>query len=232
MGQYDWVVSELNTLSFTAFDTETTGLDPVSQRIVEIGGIRFDSKGPRSRFNTLINPGTPMPSEASRINGITDAMLAGKPEAAIAIPDFLRFIGDSVLIAHNAPFDINFVNGELGRLRLPRLTNKVVDTRLFAKEVFPGLPKYALQDLAVRFGIQALEAHRAEDDARVCMELFLVCVQRLKELKPGLVAEVNAIEKNAQADEGKNNSLKTEATVSEDLFDDSEEDLFDEEIPI
>lgn len=179
MGQYDWLADIWTEGTFTAFDTETTGLDPKSNRIVEIGGLRFDNLGIAARFNSLINPGRPMPEEASRINGITDAMLAGQPTAAEVFPDFLRFAGNSVLIAHNAPFDISFVNEELSRSGKPALTNKVVDTRILARELFPGLPKYTLQDLARHFGITAIEAHRAEDDARVCMELFLVCVKKL-----------------------------------------------------
>ncbi|HNQ98131.1 MAG TPA: 3'-5' exonuclease, partial [Treponemataceae bacterium] len=161
MGQYDWLADIWTVGTFTAFDTETTGLDPKSNRIVEIGGLRFDNLGIAARFNSLINPGRPMPEEASRINGITDTMLAGQPTAAEVFPDFLRFAGNSVLIAHNAPFDISFVNEELSRSGKPALTNKVVDTRILARELFPGLPKYTLQDLARHFGITAIEAHRA-----------------------------------------------------------------------
>lgn len=184
MSQFDWLVKAAHTTVFTVFDTETTGLEPKTCRIVEVGGIRFDLRGAIARFNVLINPGTPMPAEVTKINGITDAMLKGQPDAAHVMPDFLRFVGNSVLIAHNAPFDVNFINAELGRLALPLLGNTVVDTRIFAKELFPGLPKYALQDLASRFGIKALDAHRAEDDARVCMELFLVCMDELRRRNP------------------------------------------------
>jgi len=184
MSQFDWLVDAFQKSVFTVFDTETTGLEPRTCRIVEAGGISFDARGIRARFNSLIDPGSPMPPEVTKINGITDAMLKGKPDAAKVLPDFLRFAGDSVLIAHNAPFDVNFINAELARLGLPPLSNRVVDTRILAKETFPGLPKYALQDLAARFGIKAVEAHRAEDDARVCMELFLVCVRELEARAP------------------------------------------------
>lgn len=192
MGQHDWVVGALADRAFTVFDTETTGLDPRSCRLVEIGGIRFDGRGVISRFNVLIDPGVSMPPEVTKINGITDAMLKGKPAAAAVLPDFLRFVGDSVLVAHNAPFDLSFVNEELARVGGKPLANRVVDTRTLAREVFPGLPKYALQDLALRLGIEALEAHRAEDDARVCMELFLRCVSVLVERNPTLGAAVPA----------------------------------------
>lgn len=175
MGQYDWLRAADPALVFTAFDTETTGLDPRQNRIIEIGAVKFDTTGIIARFSVLINPERPMPEEASRINGITDSMLEEKPVAAEVLPDFLSFIGDTILVAHNAPFDISFMNEELSRIISNPLSNRVVDTRILAKEVFPGLPRYALQDLAKHFGIEAKDAHRAEDDARVCYELFMVC---------------------------------------------------------
>jgi len=223
MTQFDWLVSSFHETVFTVFDTETTGLDPKLCRVVEVGGIRFDSRGINSRFNVLINPKSPMPAEVTKINGITDAMLAMQPETANVIPDFLRFIGDSVLIAHNAPFDISFINEELARLGKPAMKNKVIDTRIFAKEMFPGLPKYALQDLATRFGIKALDAHRAEDDARVCLELFMICFDALKVKNPADAQQPLSTNTPSAV------SVRLE-TEQEDLFreEPDDEDFFDE----
>lgn len=235
MGTYDWVseaffgktapgageegapVPTGPATAFVVFDLETTGLEPKKERIVEIGAVKFDRRGPIGRFSVLIDPGIPMPAKASEINGITDAMLAGKPGIDLVLPDFLRFIGDAPLIAHNANFDCSFVNAALaerwerakkaaaedasqGSLLdaaddggasdgtggttdffappYPALPNKIVDTLVFAKEAFPGRWKYSLQELAKYFGINALDAHRAEDDARVCMEVFIKCAER------------------------------------------------------
>ena len=192
MTSYDWLAAVYDTAAFIAFDTETTGLDPVSGRIVEIGAVKFDRRGIVARYNVLINPEMPMPEEAGKVNGITDEMLKDKPLIVAVFPDFFDFIGTGVLVAHNAPFDINYVNAELKRAGKTPLTNKVVDTRIFAKEVFPGLSSYALQDLAVQFGITALEAHRAEDDARVCMELFEKILSRFLKNNPELVEKIRA----------------------------------------
>ncbi len=192
MTSYDWLAAVYDTAAFIAFDTETTGLDPASGRIVEIGAVKFDRRGVIARYNVLINPEMPMPEEAGKVNGITDEMLKDKPLIADVFPDFFDFIGTGVLVAHNAPFDINYVNAELKRAGKPPLSNKVVDTRIFAKEVFPGLSSYALQDLAVQFGITALEAHRAEDDARVCMELFEQILSRFLKNNPELVEKIRA----------------------------------------
>lgn len=190
MTSYDWLAAVYDTVAFIAFDTETTGLDPVSGRIVEIGAVKFDQRGVIARYNVLINPEMPMPEEAGKVNGITDEMLKDKPLIADVFPDFFDFIGTGVLVAHNAPFDINYVNAELKRAGKFPLTNKAVDTRIFVKEVFPGLSSYALQDLAVQFGITALEAHRAEDDARVCMELFEQILSRFLKNNPELVEKI------------------------------------------
>ena len=192
MTSYDWLAAVYDTAVFVAFDTETTGLDPASGRIVEIGAVKFDRRGIIARYNVLINPEMPMPEEAGKVNGITDAMLKDKPLIAAVFPDFFDFIGTGVLVAHNAPFDINYVNTELKRLKKLSLTNKVVDTRIFAKEVYTGLSSYALQDLAVQLGITALEAHRAEDDARVCMELFEKILNRFLKNNPELVEKIRA----------------------------------------
>lgn len=238
MSQFDDLIALYSRSVFTAFDTETTGLDPRTNRVVEVGGIRMDARGISSRFNSLINPNCPMPAEVTKINGITDAMLTGKPDAKIVIPDFLRFAGDSVLIAHNAPFDISFVNEELNRLGAPLIKNRVIDTRIFAREVFPGLPNYKLQDLASRFGIVAKDAHRAEDDARVCLELFLVCMDELRKKNPRLV---EAALSSDLFDNGKNMAGPHSAIPSttaagsigkrdlEELFaEDAEDETFDE----
>ena len=159
---------------FVAFDTETTGLNPRLDRIVEIGAVKFDNQGLIARFSTLINPGIPMPAEATRVNNISDEMLKGKPYLNEVLPDFLHFIRGAALAAHNAPFDSGFINTAL---KTP-LPNPIVDTLTLSRELFPGLRSYALQNLAAALGINAVDAHRADDDARLCMEIFLRCIQQ------------------------------------------------------
>jgi DNA polymerase-3 subunit epsilon len=190
--------------AFCAFDLETTGLDPRLDRIVEIGAIKFDRRGPMGRYSVLINPGVPMPEEAGRVNGISDEMLAGKPSLEAVFPDFLRFTGGAVIVAHNAPFDCGFINEKLAALfngakkrapdggdlllpgleeageagwapPFPALPNLTADTLVLSRRLFPGRGSYKLQELARDMGIPARSAHRAEDDARLCMEIFRKC---------------------------------------------------------
>jgi DNA polymerase-3 subunit epsilon len=176
MGSIDaWVEKYAGNGVFTAFDLETTGLDPQKDRIVEIGAVKFDRRGPIARFSTLVNPGIPMPPEAGKVNNITDEMLAGKPPLDEVLPDFLAFIRGTILTAYNAPFDCGFINESLKTV-MRSLPNPVADTLAIAREVFPGKRSYKLQELAVELQIPAAEAHRAEDDARICMEIFIRCL--------------------------------------------------------
>lgn len=169
---------------FTAFDTETTGLKPEEEKILEIGAISFDKLGIRARYNVLINPQKKILPEVTRVNGIDDSMVSDKLTFAENAGYFLDFIKDSILIAHNMPFDLSFVNKELKYINLPPIENKTADTLKLAKEILPELGKYNLQFLAKYFQINVVNAHRAEDDARVCMELFLKLLEMIRPEKP------------------------------------------------
>jgi DNA polymerase-3 subunit epsilon len=164
---------------FTAFDIETTGLDNRRDCIVEIGAIRFSSQGIIDRYSRLIDPGLPMPAGAGKVNNITDAMLVGQPFIREVLPVFLRFAGDSVIVAHNAPFDCGFVNQSLSRfyddgyVSCAPLPNRVLDTLPLARHLLSGMPHYNLQELSASLGFKAETAHRALDDARLCMEIFI-----------------------------------------------------------
>ncbi|MGP1440796.1 MAG: 3'-5' exonuclease [Treponema sp.] len=187
MSSYDWISVVYDQATFVAFDTETTGLRPDENKVVEIGAVKFNKEGIISRFSVLINPEMHMPEEASAVNHITDDMLKGQPIFKDVARDFLRFIQNSILVAHNASFDINFINTELKNCKIGHLTNKVVDTLIFAREVFPRLDSYKLQDLAKKFEIVAFEAHRAEDDSRVCMEFFNKAVSHFIEANQEMI---------------------------------------------
>lgn len=181
---------------FTAFDTETTGLKPEEEKVLEIGAISFDKFGIRARYNVLINPQKKILPEVTRINGIDDEMVSDMPIFKEHAPNFLDFIKDSVLIAHNTPFDISFINKELEQAGLSPLENKTADTLVLSRQLLPDLGKYNLQFLAKYFEINVVNAHRAEDDARVCMEVLLKLFEKVKPPKP----------ENEETDEAENSS--------------------------
>ena len=177
----DWLIKAYSEgASFAAFDLETTGLECRRDHIVEIGAVKFDKKGIIARFSALINPGIPMPEEAARVNNISDEMLKGKPSLDRVMPDFLFFIRGAILAAHNAPFDCGFINEKLKDYPVEgenSLSNPVADTLVLSREAFPGLRHYSLQSLAAELRIPAQKAHRAEDDAGICREILIRCME-------------------------------------------------------
>ena len=159
------------------FDTETTGLDPATgDRILEIAAIELVRDLPTQHFfHRLIDPERDVPDEATRIHGFTRAHVMGKPRFAEIVDDFLAFIGDAPLVAHNATFDFAFVNAELARLSKPPLhPSRMIDTLELAKTRFPGMPN-SLNALCGRFAIDLSErtTHNALLDCRLLAQVYV-----------------------------------------------------------
>ena len=169
----------VSKVNFVAFDFETTGLYAGQDSIVEFGAVKFLNAQVLESFGQLANPGRQIPADATRVSGITDAMVAGQPSVASILPEFMRFIGDSVLIAHNAGFDLGFLRTALDRANLAMPGNLVIDTQALAKKAFPGQKSYSLQNLAIFLKFPPNQAHRAVDDSLMCMKLFLACADQL-----------------------------------------------------
>lgn len=168
---------------FTAFDTETTGLTVSNSFVIEIGAVKFDKNGIIDKFSTLINPQKPIPESASAINNITDDMVKDAPKIDEVLDSFLEFTKDTVLIAHNANFDVNFINEECVRNNKTELKNSFLDTLNLVRWAYPLLGKYNLQLMARLMNIEVTDAHRAYDDARVCMELFNRVIEDTKSIQ-------------------------------------------------
>jgi len=159
------------------FDTETTGLDPLSgHRVAEIGCVEVFNHMPTGQtFHVYLNPERPMPSEATAVHGLTDEFLADKPVFASVVDEFLTFIGDAPLVAHNASFDMKFINAELVRCGFKILSNdRVIDTIVMARKMFPGAPA-SLDALCKRFGVDlsGRQHHGALLDAQLLAEVYL-----------------------------------------------------------
>lgn len=167
-------------MKFVAFDLETTGTKPKEDMIVEIGAVLFDGPNAVKGYGTLVNPGVPIPPDASAVNGITDDMVAGKPSIAEVLADFADFCGDLPLVAHNAPFDYKFLLDDIERHRGAAPKGAVLDTLPLARKVFPGLPNYRLGTLVRHFGFPSGTFHRAEEDSDYCGRLFDKLVQTLE----------------------------------------------------
>ena len=172
---------ELAEVTFIAFDTETTGLVPIAGRLVELGAVcfRLDSQA-LATFEQLIDPEERIPDDARRIHGITDAMVRGQPTITQVLPQFMDFLGcpDSVLVAHNARFDLNFLAIAMARLALAFPPHDIFDTLSLARALLPGLPGYTLADLGRALGIAEGAPHRALGDALLVKEVFRTLLGR------------------------------------------------------
>lgn len=159
------------------FDTETTGLDPLTgDRVIEIAAIELINDLPtRNTFHRLIHPEHDVPPESTRVHGITLDKLRDAPRFAEIVDDMLAFFADDKLVAHNAPFDFGFLNAELARCNRPKLAReRMVDTLVLAKTRFPGMPN-SLDALCRRFGIDLSErtTHNALLDCRLLAEVYV-----------------------------------------------------------
>lgn len=157
---------------FVAFDTETTSLSPSTGRIIEIGAVKFSKDGVIGRWSSLFNPGTPIPPFISELTHITDSMVCDAPKIESKLRDFITFAGDSILIAHNAQFDLNFYSFECGNSGLIYPKNQVIDTLPYSRWAYPTMEKHKLAFLAEALKLNAGQNHRALDDAETCMQLF------------------------------------------------------------
>ena len=166
-------------MKFIAFDLETTGTKPTADMIVEIGAVLFDGSRSIKGFGTLVNPGIPIPPDASAVNGITDDMVQDKLSVADVLSDFAAFCGDLPLVAHNAPFDFKFLLEDIKLHRAAAPKGVVLDTLPLARKIFPGMPNYKLGTLVRRFGFPSGTFHRAEEDSAYCGLLFDKIIQTL-----------------------------------------------------
>jgi DNA polymerase-3 subunit epsilon len=158
---------------FVAFDTETTGLWALSNRIVEIAAVKFRLDSPQTgEFQSFVNPGRPIPAEVTAIHGITDEMVDQAPNSSAALAAFVDFCGeDTILVAHNAPFDISFVGNELERAGIPYPPNPILDTVDIYRRYCPGMPSYSLLSLAQHLGFASSQEHRGLSDSHLVRQL-------------------------------------------------------------
>jgi DNA polymerase-3 subunit epsilon len=167
-------------MKFIAFDLETTGTKPHEDMIVEIGAVLFDGAKAIQGYGTLIDPGRPIPADASAVNGITDEMVRGKPRVAEILGDFSDFCGDLPLVAHNAPFDYKFLLEDIKLHQSTAPKGLVLDTLALSRQVFPGLANYRLWTLVRHFNFPSGTFHRAEEDSAYCGLLFARILETLE----------------------------------------------------
>lgn len=166
-------------MKFIAFDLETTGTVPGADSIVEIGAVRFENFQIEAVYSTLVNPRRPIPLAASRVNGISDEMVAGKPYIENLMDSFAEFCGDLPMVAHNASFDSQFLINDIKKFETPAPKGLVLDTLSISRKILPGLPNYKLGTLVHHLKLPTTEFHRAEADATYCGRLFIELLNRI-----------------------------------------------------
>lgn len=173
----------LTELTYTVFDTETTGLDPRTDEIISIGAVRIVN-GHLLReevFDRLIDPGRSLPRESTKIHGITPEMLKGQPVIGKVLPLFHKFAEDTVLVAHNAAFDMKMLAVNEKRTGT-KFINPVLDTLLLSAVVHPNHLRHSMEALSERLGVTVLGRHTALGDAMATAEMFLKIIPLLREM--------------------------------------------------
>ncbi|MCI5903323.1 MAG: PolC-type DNA polymerase III [Blautia sp.] len=176
---------------FVVFDIETTGFSPLTCQIIEIGAVRVENGQITDRFSTFVNPKVPIPFRIEQLTGISDEMVMDAPQIEQVLPEFLRFCEDSVLVAHNADFDMSFIMENCRRQEIPE-DFTYVDTVGMARFLLPALNRFKLDTVAKAVGVSLQNHHRAVDDAACTAEIFVRFVEMLKERDIYDVDQLNA----------------------------------------
>ena len=166
--------------TYVVFDLETTGFSSAKDKIIEIGAVKVENGEITDKYSTFVNPKIPIPFRITQLTSITDEMVMESPEIETILPQFLKFIGDAVLVAHNASFDVSFIEENCRQQGIePDFTS--VDTVGLARVLLPTLSKFKLNVVAKALNISQEHHHRAVDDARVTAEIYVKFIQMLEE---------------------------------------------------
>ena len=176
--------------TYVVFDIETTGFSAVTDRIIEIGAVKVEDGKITDKFSTFVNPKRPIPFRITELTSITDEMVIDSPDIETILPQFIEFIGDAVLVAHNASFDVGFIKQNCKRQKI-EADFTYVDTVALARVLLPALNRFKLDTVAKALNISLENHHRAVDDAGCTAEIFVKFVQMLKERELTTLAKVN-----------------------------------------
>lgn len=155
----------LATTTYIVFDIETTGLSVINNKIIELAGVKMRDGKEIDRFSTLIDPHEKIPYHIQQLTNINDDMVKGQPDIEPKLREFIEFIGDDILVAHNARFDIGFIQANCKAFGMPEVKNPVLDTLELGRFIFPTLKNHRLNTLADKYKVSLENHHRAVDDS-------------------------------------------------------------------
>ncbi len=175
---------------YVVFDIETTGLSPRFNKIIEIGAVRIKDGRVQDKYSRFVNPEVPIPYSITKLTSINDNMVLEAPTIEEVLPEFLDYVGDAILVAHNASFDTGFIKEFAKRQGLP-FDYTIVDTMTLAHILIPELGKYTLDRLCKQFNVSLENHHRACDDAAATAEIFVKMLKMIKAKDVETIAELN-----------------------------------------
>jgi DNA polymerase-3 subunit alpha (Gram-positive type) len=174
-------LGELENLSYSIVDIETTGLNPGTDEIIEIGAIKIENREIKDIFNKLVRPEKQVPENITNLTGITQDMVAGEFPIKPVISQFVNFIGNTIIVAHNAEFDTSFLKNSMKKWLNSDMDNLIVCTVLISRDILPNLDNHKLHTVAKYFGLEVTNRHRAIGDAELTYQIWLHLLQKLKE---------------------------------------------------
>jgi DNA polymerase III epsilon subunit family exonuclease len=173
----------LKDLEFVVVDVEATGAKTPPNRLIELGAYKIRGQRIVDKFHSLVNPEIPIPRFVAALTGISNEMVRRAPMFAEVAPRWLDFVSDSVLVAHNAPFDTSFLNHEISRVYPGhRMMNPHLCTVRLSRRVLPDLLNHRLDTVADHFSISIVSRHRAGSDALATAEIFIMLLSKLEEI--------------------------------------------------
>lgn len=179
---------------YVVLDFETTGAKCPPCRVTEIGAYRIEKGKITDKFHTLVNPETEIPIFITQLTGITDQMVRNAPKFREIASDFLLFIGDAVLVAHNAPFDIRFLNYEISKIYDGyKVANPHLCTVQLSRRLVPHIENHKLNTVAEYFRVNLENHHRASHDAHATAKIFVNLLEQLNELGVSDLAAVRKV---------------------------------------
>lgn len=183
--------------AYVVFDLETTGLSALKDKIIEIGAVKVQNGKITEKFSTFVNPRVPISFEIEKLTGINDNMVLEAQEITEILPEFLEFCRGSVMVAHNAAFDISFIRQACKEQGLEQEFT-VLDTVALARILLPALSKYKLDVVAKALGVSLEHHHRAVDDAGATAEIFVKFMEMLRERDVTSLDQINAMKSSSE----------------------------------